>query len=82
MGDTTRITGREAIEVAEAQGLLLSTYSDPTEGGREGVSVEDAREIAREDPSLVYLDITETFAARERREQGELWGWHPTRPLV
>lgn len=54
---TIRMTGRDAIAYAQAHGLALSTYTDPTAEGRDGVSIEEARRIASEDPSLVYLDI-------------------------
>ena len=52
----TRLTGREAIEYAEAHGLALHKYADPIEGARDGVTVDEARDIAREDPSLIWLD--------------------------
>ena len=51
------ITGSAAITYASAHWLTLSTYTDPTAEAREGVSVEEARSIAREDPSLVYVTI-------------------------
>lgn len=60
---TTRIKGREAIGFAERQGLTLCKYNDPVEGAREGLSAEEAREIAREDPSLIYLDVDGDRAA-------------------
>lgn len=53
-----RIVGRAAIQRAEAEGITLSTYTDPTAEGRDGVSVEEARDIAREDPSLVYMVVS------------------------
>lgn len=54
---TIRMNGRDAIIYAQAHGLTLSTHTDPTAEGREGVTVEEARRIASEDPSLVYLDV-------------------------
>ena len=56
-----RLTGHEAIEHAEAYGLTLSKYADPVEGAREGLTVEEATEIAREDPGLVYLDVDHIY---------------------
>lgn len=53
----TKLTGRAAIDFAELNGLTLSKYSDPTEGARDGLSVEEAREVAAEDPALIYLEI-------------------------
>lgn len=52
-----RLTGKAAIEYAEAHGLGLSKYEDPTEGAREGLSVGEAREIARVDAALIYVDV-------------------------
>lgn len=52
-----RLEGYEAIEHAEEFGLTLCKYNDPIEDAREGLSIEEAREIAREDSSLIYLDI-------------------------
>lgn len=54
---TTRLTGYEAIDFAAAHTLTLSKYQDPTEGPREGLDPEEAREIAAEDPSLIYLEV-------------------------
>lgn len=48
----TRLTAHDAIEYAAAHGLTLSKYADPTEGARGGLTVEEAREIAADDPSL------------------------------
>ena len=59
--DTTtskpRLTGQSAIEYAEQYGLLLCKYEDPTESARAGLTPDEAREIAHEDPSLVYVDV-------------------------
>lgn len=53
-----KLTGIEAIEYAAANSMTLSKYTDPTEESREGLSVEEAREVAKEDPSLIYLEIS------------------------
>lgn len=45
MAHTGRVTGN------------LRKYSDPTEGAR-SVTLDEAREIAKEDPNLIYLDDT------------------------
>jgi hypothetical protein len=52
-----RLTGRDAVTYARAHGLTLSTHADPTATARDGVSVEDALAILREDPSLVFITI-------------------------
>ena len=56
------LTGHAAIRHAEAHGITLSKYADPTEDAREGLSADEARDIAAEDPSLIYVDMP---AARE-----------------
>jgi hypothetical protein len=63
---TTRISGREAIEYVEsliaahdwAQGEepTLSKYADPVEDWRDDLTPEEAREVAQEDPALIYYD--------------------------
>lgn len=56
------LTGYDAIDYAEANGLTLAKYADPTEDAREGLTVAEAREIAREDPSLIYVPADDTDA--------------------
>lgn len=51
----TPLTGYDAIRHAEAHGLTLSKYADPLEGARDGLCVQEARWIALDDPSLIYL---------------------------
>lgn len=47
--------GWEAIERAELdRSVQLNKYNDPTEDAREDITVDEAREIAREDPGLIY----------------------------
>lgn len=57
-----RLTGMQAIEAAEAMGLKLNKYADPTEDAREGLTVDEAREIARVDASLIYVDVDDRRA--------------------
>lgn len=52
-----KLKGYEAINYAEAHGLTLSSYNDPTEDARNGLTPEEARRIASEDPNLIYLDV-------------------------
>jgi len=51
------LQGWAAIKVAEKLGLRcgLSKHNDPQDGPSTGLTVEEAREVAREDPSLIYL---------------------------
>lgn len=51
-----KFTGTAAIQYAEHHGLTLNKYADPTEGARSGLTVQEAREIAREDGSLIWLN--------------------------
>lgn len=53
---TIRITGMDAISWAEMFGANICKYADPTEGAREGLTMGEAWEVAREDPSLIYVD--------------------------
>lgn len=56
-----KLTGIKAIEYAETNGLTLNKYTDPTEEARAGLTVAEAREIAREDASLIWVErLTET----------------------
>ena len=52
-----RLTGYAAIGAAERTGGKLHKYTDPIEDARDDISIEDAREVAREDPSLIYIDV-------------------------
>lgn len=67
----TRYKGQEAIEIAEARGLTLSKHADPIEDAREGLSIDEAREIAAEDPGLIYVDVEarDQAGAAAMREQ-------------
>jgi len=49
------LTGHDAIEMAERLGLGLSKYADPVEDARTGLTPDEAREVAAEDPGLIYL---------------------------
>lgn len=68
-----RLSGYGAIEYAEEHGMELSKYQDPIEGPREGLSVEEAREIAREDPNLIHLDVEEMDYYIDEADMGAEW---------
>ena len=53
----TRLTGWEAIAFAERSGCLLSVHGDGLDAPRDGVAVEEAREVARAQPDRVYVDF-------------------------
>jgi len=59
MTKRTKLSGEAAIERAEQRGLLLSKYTDPTEEARDNLTPDEAREVALEDPSLIYLEVDE-----------------------
>jgi len=47
--------------MAKANGFRASIfmkYSDPIEDAREDLTPDEARKVALEDPSLIYLDVS------------------------
>lgn len=70
MNETITVTGRKAIEIAERFGLTLNKYTDPVEGAREGLTVAEAREIASEDPSLIYVQVPADLAETDAQGDG------------
>jgi hypothetical protein len=53
-----KLTGHEAIEFKRANpDSILCKYADPTENARRDLSIEDAEEVALEDPSLIYIVV-------------------------
>ena len=70
------ITGLDAIDYADRNGLALNKYADPTEPAREGLSVDEAHDVALEDPSLIWLDLTQPYQAATARHlvRGVLYG--------
>lgn len=53
---TTKITGYDAIKYAAENGLNLNKFADPTEDETWGLSIEEAKEVAAEDPGLIWVD--------------------------
>ena len=70
--ENTRLTGTDAIEYAKEHGLALSKYSDPVEGYRDDMTLEEAEDVAREDDSLIYIDMICTHPVIERRDRDPL----------
>lgn len=60
MNTIYKITGEHAIRLAERDGLTLHKHADLTEGYVGGITPDHAREVAREDPSLVYVIVAPT----------------------
>lgn len=49
------LKGWAAIEAKEQnESVVLCKYADPTEDARENITVDEARQVAKEDPSLIY----------------------------
>jgi hypothetical protein len=51
--------GQAAIEYAKAHNLTLSRYRDKTGPAKDGLTIEQAQEIAEHDSSLIYLTVVE-----------------------
>ncbi|MCI0562251.1 MAG: hypothetical protein MN733_27510 [Nitrososphaera sp.] len=50
-----RLTGWNAIRNKERDdSVVLCKYSDPVKPSKENITVKEAREIAKEDPTLIY----------------------------
>ena len=52
-----KLTGLAAIDIAEANGLPLNKYEDPIEDARTGLDIDEARKVAGEDHSHVYIHV-------------------------
>lgn len=51
------LEGYAAIDYATEHNLTLSKYADPIEDAREGLTADEARQVAAEDANLIYLGI-------------------------
>ncbi len=54
-----RLTGFEAIEYAEKEGLLLNKAADSIDEERENLTIAEAEAIASEDPDLIWLEVAD-----------------------
>jgi hypothetical protein len=52
-----RLTGFDAIEYAEKEGLSLKKAADSIDDGADALSVAEAEAIADEDPELIWLEV-------------------------
>lgn len=59
MSTTYMITGSDAIRLAERENLTIYCYSNPINDGG-SVTAAEARQIAKEDPSLIYVIVAPT----------------------
>lgn len=78
MAKSIRLSGYAAINFAALTGATLRKYEDPTEEAWESCTPEQARRVAREDPSLIYCDagallvIDGTTDADETSDEAEI----------
>lgn len=54
----TKLTGLTAIEYAEAVSGTLCKYADPVDGARAGLNPSEARDIAAQDASLIWCEVS------------------------
>lgn len=57
MSNSYKITGRDAIRLAERENLTIHCHSNPIDDGGV-VTVEVATQILKEDPKLIYVTVT------------------------
>jgi hypothetical protein len=69
-----RLEGYAAIEFAQANNLTLNKYADPIEDAREGLTPEEATDVAREDERLIWIDVPLQQTAKEHiAEYARTW---------
>lgn len=62
-----RLTGFQAIDYAEQEGLPLNKAPDNIDEGRGGLSVAEAEAIASESPELIWIEVPEMEYYGEQR---------------
>ena len=72
-----RLTGFDAIEFAEREGLTLNKSAGSIDEGASDLSVAEAEAIADDDPDSIWLEIPEEEYYGERRNMEP--GTEPTR---
>jgi len=63
------LKGWTAIRYAEKHGGTLKKYNDPIERALSRVSIAKAKDVAREDPALIYMDIPSGSKKRRHRNR-------------
>ncbi len=53
---TVILKGDEAIHYAAMHNMTLNKYASESEHAREGLSIEEANEIADENPGLIWVE--------------------------
>lgn len=70
-GERLRLTGYEAIEIAEKEGLKLNKLSDSIDEAAFGLSVAEAQAIASDNPELIWLEIAaDDYGVRKNMRPG------------
>jgi hypothetical protein len=62
-----RLTGFQAIDYAEQEGMTLNKSADRIDEARTGLSVAEAEAIAAEDPNLIWIEVPEMEYYGEQR---------------
>jgi hypothetical protein len=82
MSRTTRLHGHDAIRYAEEHCGQVNKYADPVEDAREGLTVEQARIVACEDPNLIYVDPEPVYEAYRYAADGHAGEVDPADPAL
>jgi len=62
-----KLTGFDAIEYAEKEGLTLSKEADSVDEAAEGLTIAEAEAIADDNPELIFLVVSEQEYYGERK---------------
>lgn len=66
-----RLTGFEAIEIAEKEGLRLNKLSDSIDEAAHGLTIAEAKAIASDNPELIWLEIAaDDYGVRKNMRPG------------
>ncbi len=70
-GETIRLTGFEAIEIAEKEGLKLNKLGDSIDDAAYGLTIAEANAIATDNPDLIWLEIAaDEYGVRKNMRPG------------
>lgn len=73
-----RLTGFDAIEFAEQEGLTLNKSAGSIDEAASNLSIAEAEAIADDDPDLIWLEVTENEYYGQPRNMEP--GTEPTKP--
>ena len=67
-----KLTGFDAIEYAEKEGLTLNKAADHVDDEVSGLTIAEAEAIATEDPDLIWIAVPEDeyYGERKNMEPG------------